>query len=208
MNDVSHDKSGQRRARLSMVLVLAIFAAPLVLAWLAISVFPDWQPKTRTNHGDLVQPARPLPAFKLVTVQGKSIDETFLRGKWTILYLAEGACERSCVEQLYNIRQIRLAQGKNIDRLQRLMLWNGKGVSDEQRQELQTHFPGQLIVPVGEQEEALLQVFAVDEKDPFAAGRIYLVGPLGNLMMKYEPGEEPRGMIKDLEKLLKYSGLG
>jgi len=27
-------------------------------------------------------------------------------------------------------------------------------------------------------------------------------------MMKYEPGEEPRGMIKDLEKLLKYSGLG
>jgi len=208
MNAVSQDKSGQRRARLSMVLVLAIFAAPLLLAWLAISVFPDWKPENTTNRGDLIQPVRPLPAFKLVTLQGKSIDETFLRGKWTILYLAEGACERPCVEQLYNIRQIRLAQGKNIDRLQRLMLWNGKGVSEGQRQELQAHFPGQLIAPVGEQEEALLRVFTLDEKDPFAAGRIYLVGPLGNLMMKYEPGEEPQGMIKDLEKLLKYSGLG
>jgi hypothetical protein len=27
-------------------------------------------------------------------------------------------------------------------------------------------------------------------------------------MMSYEPGDEPRGMIKDLERLLKYSGLG
>jgi hypothetical protein len=135
------------------------------------------------------------------------IDEIFFRGKWTILYLANGACERPCVEQLYNIRQIRLAQGKNIDRLRRLMLWNVNGVSEAQRKELQEHFPGQVIVPAGD-EKALLQAFVLDEQDPLTADRIYLVDPLGNLMMKYEPGKEPRGMIKDLEKLLKYSGLG
>lgn len=190
-----------------MVLVLGLFAAPLLLAWLAITVFPDWKPETTTNYGDLIQPVRPLPAFSLETLEGTSIDETFLRGKWTIIYLRKGVCDRPCVEQLYNIRQIRLAQGKNIDRLQRLMLWSQEGASDAQRQELQAHFPGQVIAPVSG-EEALLQVFSLDEQRPFAAGRVYLVDPLGNLMMKYEPGEEPRGMIKDLEKLLKYSGLG
>lgn len=190
-----------------MVLVLVMFAAPLVLAWLAITVFPNWKPKNTTNYGDLIQPVRPLPAFDLETLQGISIDKTFLRGKWTILYLAKGTCERPCVEQLYNIRQIRLAQGKNIDRLQRLMLWEVEGGGGGRRQELQAHFPGQVIAPVGG-EETLLQVFSLDEQGPFAAGRVYLVDPLGNLMMKYDPDEEPRGMIKDLEKLLKYSGLG
>lgn len=207
MNTDSPDNPGRRRARLSMVLVLAMFAAPLGLAWLALSVFPHWKPENTTNHGDLVQPVRPLPAFELVTLQQKSIDETFLRGKWTMLYLAEGACDRPCVDQLYNIRQIRLAQGKNIDRLQRLMLWSEKGVSDGMREELKAHFPGQLIAPV-KGEESLLQVFELDERDPFTAGRIYLIDPLGNLMMKYESDMEPKGMIKDLEKLLKYSGLG
>lgn len=192
-----------------MLLVLALFAAPLIIATLAITLFPDWRPKTTTNYGDLVKPVRKLPAFSLKTLQGKPVDETFLRGKWTMLYLARGACERPCVEQLYNIRQIRLAQGDNIRRLQRLMLWQADGVSHARQVELQQHFPGQVIVPlVTGDAKALLQDFVLDEQEPLLANRVYLVDPLGNLMMKYEPGGKHRGMIKDLEKLLKYSGLG
>ncbi|VAW77292.1 hypothetical protein MNBD_GAMMA15-260 [hydrothermal vent metagenome] len=198
---------GQRRARISMLLVLGLFALPMTLAVLVITLFPDWKPDTTTNNGDLVQPVRKLPAFQLQPLKGEPIDETFLRGKWTILYLAKGECDRACVEQLYNIRQIRLTQGKNIDRLRRLMLWSDEGVSDAKRQELQTHFPGQVIAPAGDK-AALLQAFSLDEQDPLTANRIYLVDPLGFLMMKYDPGEKPQGMIKDLEKLLKYSGLG
>lgn len=208
MNTVSRQSEpGLRRARLSLALVLVMFAAPLILAWLVFTVFPDWKPGTTTNHGDLIQPVRPMPDFELETLQGTAIDGTFLRGKWTILYLAKGACDRPCIKQLYNIRQIRLAQGQNIDRLQRLMLWNVEGVSDGQRQELRAHFPGQVIAPMADA-EALLGVFNLDERNPFAAGRVYLVDPLGNLMMKYEADAEPGGVIKDLEKLLKYSGLG
>ena len=206
-NVVPPHGASQRRARLSMVLVLAMFAVPLIIAALVVVVFPDWKPGATTNKGDLIKPVRLLPAFNFETLQGKMIDETFFRGKWTILYLAEGACERPCVEQLYNIRQIRLAQGKNIDRLQRLMLWSEDTVSDEKKVELQTHFPGQVIAPAGG-ETALLQAFVLDKQDPLTADRVYLVDPLGNLIMKYEPGVEPQGMIKDLEKLLKYSGLG
>jgi cytochrome oxidase Cu insertion factor (SCO1/SenC/PrrC family) len=209
MNVVSQDPVARRRSRLSLIFVLGMFAAPLAIAWLVLSVFPEWAPKGKVNHGELVSPARPLPAFQLQTLLGEAVDETFFRGKWTIVYLAQGNCDRPCVEQLYNIRQVRLAQGKNIDRLQRLLLWKDEGISSEQRLELQEHFPGQVIVPLSDQASpGLLKTFVLDAKQPLDAGRVYLVDPLGHLMMSYEPEDEPRGMIKDLERLLKYSGLG
>ena len=209
MNAVSQDPGARRRSRLWLIFVLGVFAAPLAIAWLILGVFPDWAPKGKVNHGELVTPARPLPSFQLQTLSGEALDETFFRGKWTIVYLAQGSCDRPCVERLYNIRQVRLAQGKNIDRLQRLLLWKDVGISAEQRSELQEHFPGQVIVALGDQGAmALLETFELDAKQPLDAGRIYVVDPLGHLMMSYEPGDEPRGMIKDLERLLKYSGLG
>jgi len=192
------DTAARTRSRASLLLVFALFAAPVVLAWLLFFVFPDWVPTSTVNNGTLIKPVRPLPAFALTTVSGDSVDAGFLQGKWTFIYLHQGACDRDCVEQLYKVRQVRLTQGKNIDRLQRLMLWDAAGVDEAARNQLQQHFPGQVIVPV----------FNVDGKPPLVAERIYLVDPVGNLMMMYAPGDEPRGMVKDLERLLKYSGLG
>ena len=192
-----------------MLLLLAFFAAPVVLAWLAFYVFPEWRPAGTSNHGQLITPLRPLPAFQLETLSGEPIDETFMRGKWTLVYLAQGACAEPCVRQLYNLRQVRLAQGKNIDRVQRLMLWERADLRPGQQAELVEHFPGQVIALMpGQAPAVLLETFVLDEQDPMRAGRVYLVDPLGNLMMSYQPEDEPRGTIKDLERLLKYSGLG
>jgi len=192
-----------------LLLLLAFFAAPVVLAWLAFYVFPEWRPAGTSNHGQLITPLRPLPAFQLETLSGEPIDETFMRGKWTLVYLAQGACAEPCVRQLYNLRQVRLAQGKNIDRVQRLMLWERADLRPGQQAELVEHFPGQVIALMpGQAPAVLLETFVLDEQDPMRAGRVYLVDPLGNLMMSYQPEDEPRGTIKDLERLLKYSGLG
>ena len=207
MNPAETTTGRQTRTRISLVLLFALFLAPLLLAILLMYIFPDWRPAGSSNHGQLVTPVRPLPPFQTENLAGEQMDETSLRGKWTLVYLQQGACDKPCVEQLYSIRQVRLAQGKNIDRLQRLLVWENGGVSREDQAELQRHFPGQLIVPLTDQ-QALVQVFSLDEQKPMTARRVYLVDPLGNLMMHYEPDDEPKGMIKDLERLLKYSGLG
>jgi hypothetical protein len=39
-------------------------------------------------------------------------------------------------------------------------------------------------------------------------GRIYIVDPLGNLMMSYAPGADAKGMLEDLKRLLKLSHVG
>jgi len=208
MYPMNVDPAKRRRSRLSMLLLLSVFAAPVVLAWLAFYVFPEWRPAGTVNHGELIEPLRPLPAFRLQTLSGDAIDETFVRGKWTLVYFQQGACAEPCVEQLYNLRQVRLAQGKNIDRVQRLMLWQAGADASQALAELGEHFPGLVIAIWDSQAAALLPAFTVDGNDPMQDGRVYLVDPLGNVMMNYPAGADPRGMIKDLERLLKYSGLG
>jgi cytochrome oxidase Cu insertion factor (SCO1/SenC/PrrC family) len=201
------ETAARTRSRASLLLIFSLFAAPVVLAWLLFFVFPEWVPTSTSNHGELIQPARPLPAFQLESLSGDAINEGFLQGKWTFVYLHQGACDEACIQQLYKVRQVRLTQGKNIDRLQRLMLWEAAGVDESVRRELQEHFPGQVIAVVPDADLALIETFAVSESSPFIAGGVYLVDPMGNLMMKYALDQEPRGMIKDLERLLKYSAL-
>ena len=202
------DSRRQRRSRTVLLVVLALFVAPVAIAWLLFFVFPGWIPDSTTNNGDLVKPARPLPTFELATQGDEPVDETFLRGKWTFVYLHAGECESDCVDQLYKIRQLRLAQGKDIDRLQRLMLWQAEGVDAEARTAVQAHFPGQLIAFLAGSPPELVSAFQPMAGEDLEAGRIFLVDPLGNLMMSYPPDAEPRGIIKDLHRLLKYSGLG
>lgn len=202
------DPAVRRRSRASLLLIFGLFAAPVIVASLLFFAFPEWIPRSTTNHGTLVEPVRPLPAFELRTLDGGTIDKTFLRGKWTFVYLQAGACDERCIRQLYEIRQARLSQGKNVDRLQRLMLWSTGDLAQDRLAELQTHFPGQRIAIIGAAQSDLVDVFALDAQAPLSAGRIYLVDPLGNLMMSYAPDDEPRGIIKDLHRLLKYSGLG
>jgi hypothetical protein len=55
----------------------------------------------------------------------------------------------------------------------------------------------------------LLRIFpAVDAVDPARAERIYLIDPLGNLMMSYAPDAPPKGMLQDLKRLLGLSQVG
>ncbi len=207
--DRAPERSPALRSRLYLLLVMGLFAAPVVLAWLVFSVFPQWRPSGTVNNGALVRPARPLPAFHAHDIAGKPVGETLFQGKWTLLALEQGTCGEACVRRLYDVRQIRLAQGKDVDRLQRVMLWVPADANAAAGTELQRRFPGQMIVRLDPQTDGgLISAFAVDSTDPLTAGRLYLIDPLGNLMMLYEPAADPRGAIKDLERLLKYSGLG
>lgn len=44
--------------------------------------------------------------------------------------------------------------------------------------------------------------------DPAAKDRVYLIDPLGNIMMVYAPDSRPKGMLEDLKRLLGLSHVG
>jgi hypothetical protein len=54
----------------------------------------------------------------------------------------------------------------------------------------------------------LVSLFTIDGIAPAAADRVYLIDPLGNLMMSYAPDAKPKGMLEDLKRLLGLSQVG
>jgi cytochrome oxidase Cu insertion factor (SCO1/SenC/PrrC family) len=187
-----------------------LFLSPVLVAWIMhISGEGGWRPQGTTNHGLLIQPPRPLTLpHDLASRQGEPIGKDFLHGKWTLLYLARAECNASCRDSLYYMRQVRLAQGENLRRVQRLFLSGTPASPGELQAALQEYPDMTAAVLSREQLQGLEPRFAIDAVAPLDAARIYLVDPLGNLMMYYPADGDPRGMIKDLQRLLKYSRVG
>jgi cytochrome oxidase Cu insertion factor (SCO1/SenC/PrrC family) len=195
------------RSRNQIWLLLAVFFTPLVVAFVLYYGAAAWRPPGQTNHGELVHPPQPVPALGLPSAAAEPLSATTFRGKWTLVYIGSGHCDVPCREALTLMRQARLALNDDMPRVQRLFL-----VTTDCCDETYLHreHPGLLIGKLeGRNGEQLRQVFQMTTKGPLEqAGRIFIVDPLGNLMMSYARSAEPKGLLQDLKKLLKLSRIG
>jgi hypothetical protein len=165
--------------RLKLGLIVLACAAPFVLGWVAYEL--RWGAGQAGNYGELLPP-RPF---------GGALQP--LRGKWVLVTFDAAACDAACEKKLYTVRQVRRAQGKDAERIERLWMVTDAG---KPRAELLaaiegTHLSSGTLDFPGER-----------------ARHIYLVDPLGNLMMRFPPDPDPARTIKDLQRLLKYSRFG
>jgi len=198
-----------------MLVALALFFfAPLAVSFFLYYGSGGWRPVHRVNRGDLIDPARPLPEVALPlardpAAQVPALELTkpdFLKNKWTLLYWGAGACPARCRTDLYNMRQVRIALNRDMDRVQRVFVADG-ACCDWPFLEVQ--HPDLVTVRADGTASGLLAKFpSVDGIAPAAADRIYLIDPLGNLMMSYAPDAPPKGMLEDLKRLLGLSQVG
>jgi len=212
MNDTTSTPTATtpRRSRAQAWILITAFFAPLLLAFLLYyggSWFGAgaWRPVGSTNHGDLIDPARPLPSFDLITTSGTPFNLETLHGKWNVLYVGDGGCDARCREALVLMRQTRLALNDDMSRIQRIFLATGSCCDQPY---LDTDHSGLVVVPVDNSTgRELLSVFPEDSAGN-RQDRIYIVDPLGNLMMSYGPQSPHKGLLEDLKKLLKLSHIG
>ena len=198
----------QRSQRLRLVLVLGIFLAPVLLAWLLYQSGGDWFRGGTSNHGELVTPARPLAPFTFRDNAGGEVNLGFFEQHWTLVYFGAATCEQACEASLYAMRQVRLALGKDMDRVQRLMVLPA-GADLKQIGAVLAAYEGTRVVLGGTAELAdFMAQFALPGQAPATAHRLYLIDPLGNLMMSYPAGADPSGILKDLQRLLRLSNIG
>jgi cytochrome oxidase Cu insertion factor (SCO1/SenC/PrrC family) len=197
-------------SRQALVLLALLFLMPVLVSYLMhLRAEHGWRPAGTTNKGALIQPPLPLTLpSDLVSATEQPVSQDFLGGKWTLVYIDDAACGEKCRNRLYQMRQVRLAQGENLRRVQRLFLVTG--VSDSaDLSTILADYPDMAAAWLSPgQAEAIAPVFSVEGISMQGADNIYLVDPLGNLMMYYPPDADPRGMIQDLQRLLKYSQIG
>ncbi len=193
----------------AFVLLGLLFMAPAFVSWVMHHAGDGgWKPEGTTNHGKLVHPARPLTLPADLMAGDKPLD-LYLQGLWTLVYIGDGDCDAVCNQNLYRLRQIRMAQNENMNRVQTLYLLLGDSVPPVLQDMVSKEYPRLTVVPVtAAQARSIAPFFRIDDVDMSQAERVYYVDPLGNLMMYYTPDAEPNGMLKDLRKLLKFSRIG
>jgi hypothetical protein len=197
-----NDSPAQLRARNLRTLgaLAALFFLPLLLAFLFY--YGSWHPAGHVNHGVLIIPARALPAVRLRRISAPAAPGTPLRNQWSLVYVADGACEQACRQTLYLMRQTRLALNNDMTRVERVLLARGDcgDCADLVRDN-----PGLTVLAAGGPEAtALVAQFPAPRREH----SLFVVDPLGNLMMSYDVRQDPHGLLEDLKKLLRLSHIG
>ena len=182
-------------SRTKFLLILSFFAVPMFAAWLA---YFGWHPDKHKNYGNLLA-VTPL-AHTGGTLDGVPFKLDALGGKWLMVYVGPSACNVVCAKQLYYLRQSRISLGKEQARIERVWVVTDAGRPDPVL--LKSHSGLRVWWPAR-------SVFI----DQFPAVRpgahhLYLVDPLGNLMMRFPENVDPKGVIKDMKLLLKASQVG
>jgi cytochrome oxidase Cu insertion factor (SCO1/SenC/PrrC family) len=189
------------RGRRTLLGIAALFFVPLALAF-ALYYGSAWRPGHRTNHGELIAPARPLPDVALRTADGTPADARLFHGRWTLVYLGDGACDSECRAALYTLRQSRLALANEMGRVQRVFLATSDCCDTRF---LSLEHPGLVALDAsGEAAAPLLARFPADGRER----QVFLVDPLGNLMLRFDLRQNPKGLLQDLKKLLALSQIG
>lgn len=190
-----------KRIWMSLTLLLAVSAAPVVGGWL-LYFNPHWLPDTRANRGELIYPVVQLDEVTLSDLNGDDVVLRNPRGEWTMLLSAE-QCGEMCRQELWKTRQVRWALGEGRTRLERLLVL-GAPPSKEFEEWLQSEHPElRVTVPQGERLQ-LVKERLVSQGERFM-GKLHVVDPMGSLMMRYPKQTPGKDMLMDLERLLKVS---
>ena len=183
----------KRRSRWQFLLVALVFGAPLILASL-LYTSGRWQPQGGTNHGAILEPITNIDA-ELASSDLKT------ERLWLMIYVNDGPCDESCVKALLRIRQSRLMLGNEMNRVGRVFL---HGATPVDTVFLQAQHAGLITIT----DTGLLEFLARKRPEQLQAGGIFLLDPLGNLIMYFSPDINPGDMVDDIKHLLDLSRIG
>lgn len=220
-----------------LILVFLCVLAPIVAAFVVYHN-PQWWPQQSSNYGTLVEPQRPMPsaeALQLTTLEGEPFDLQSLKGKWLLLSVGESACPEACARNLFITRNSHASQGKNVDRLMRVWFITDEG--DVPAKVLQA-YQGTVMVRARPEQLARFLLAAasstgVSASDkssdqpipsisnrPLSSGQtlssasaellgpIWVIDPLGNLMLQFPAEADGVKVRKDISKLVYSSRIG
>ncbi len=195
------ERKHQHAGRWKLFAVIAICAAPVIASYLTYYVI---KPTGRTNYGDFIESALHSIPSELATtsLDGKPMPLKDLEGKWIMLQVDSGNCAELCRTKLYDMRQLRLTQGRERDRIERVWLITDDAPLDTV---LMREYDGTRMLRTNAAAAAKWLPAATGATD---ADHLYLIDPLGRLMMRFPKNANPNKIKKDLGRVLAASSIG
>lgn len=184
--------------------VVLSFLLPVVLAYIMF-FFVDV--KSFSNHGEILNPIISIVDFKLKNEKNEVIAKEGLIHKWAIISFPGKDCDQLCATRLYDTRQIHKSLGKDQDRLRRIFIHLEPADKELAALLAKTH-PD--VMNVNGEKSLIVDALGKNVHD--AAGithnEVYIMDPLGNIMMRFTQEQSNKDILTDLKKLLKVSQIG
>lgn len=195
------EKEMQRKGRKVFMLMVIFFVVPIIVVILMYKF--NWKP-TGASLGELVTPARLLDnPTDLKSSEAATLTSQLWKDRWSIVYVA-GECQKDCLAKLHDMRQLHVSLYKDIARTQRVLITTTQNVA-----EIKHDYPDLIVInQPGTGVLNLSEQFQINDENPMESNRLYLVDPLGHLMMSYQPKVPLADIRKDITRLLRYSWAG
>ena len=169
--------------------LLSIFILPIAIGTLFFYLNPTYFSKNTVNYGDLIRPVITTEKTD-IQIQG---DESF-EGFWTLAYVTSN-CENVCEKAIADIKTIRTLINMDMRRIQRMLITPDGSVPNNKDENL-------LMAKITSDKFA-------DKLSKLPENSIFLIDPIGNFMLYYNPIDiNIKLVLKDLKRLLKYSRIG
>jgi hypothetical protein len=178
----------RRRNRLVLVLIVLLFAAPLVAAFLLRA--GDWRPARTVANGVLVEPPRDLTAVAVTLADGSRLAWRDAQFRWTLLALPGARCETQCRARLDEALRLRITLGRNAERLR--VTYLGPPLPAD-------FLAARAPLLVGRDDTGALAAERAQGEDALA---LALVDPNGRLILRYPEGYAAQGVRKDIVRIL------
>ena len=188
-------------------LILFISVAPMALAWYLVKSADRYQLK-HSNHGEIISTAPNISKVAYYDLKRRDTQPgEQLLGKWWLVYVAPEKCYQECQEDLYNMRQVQAALGRDALRVDRLFVAHPNCPRATCENYLSEFYPDMQRATFEHSDFNALFIQS-SKYAPNTLGRMYIIDPLGNIMMAYAPDTNPKEMLSDLKRLLRVSKIG
>lgn len=192
MSNESAPKAARTNRR-TLILLLVVMCAPFIASYLLY--FWEVRPGS-INYGELLE-VKPVSGTGLNQLDNTIFRMRQLRGKWALLTVDSGSCDEQCRKKLYYMRQVRLVQNKEMNRIERVWLIDDNETPDPK---ILDDFKDSWYISAKDSEILASIPTKESQRD-----HIYLIDPMGNLMMRFPKDPDPTKMAKDVKRLLQVS---
>ena len=186
---------GRKQAAIVFILPCFLFG----LAWF-MYFSGSLVPEGRTNRGELIIPPGQFDDLALHK-KDDVLSADQLDGRWSIVVFGSDSCaDDICKDVLYKTRQVHIGLGREADRVRRIYVAEHQPVIE---QSLEEEHPG--VLWLEGDANAVEKTLSVTK---WPKNSYYIVDPLGNIMMRYQPDQEGGDLLRDMQKLLRASNIG
>lgn len=194
----------QKKNRILILVIFGMSIIPFLIAW-GLKQNPEIL-KGRTNKGQLITPPVPTERNDLTGFDQFSADNmTELSGHWLIVNVIPNSdCNERCLEAIYKTKQLQLMMSKDLTRTRRIVI-----IFKDVAAEIASRWwqEDRFLLKV-KPNDALVKKMTEIRQGAVPDGMLFLMDPLGNLMMQYEPGFDPYKVKSDFTHLLRISQIG